>query len=139
MIGPKNESYSSAVARSRDSTFGLILFDWIDKMEPARLKEFDTELLTKCGVWLAGDMSSAAIADVVKIFAAYKIMISHTRANALKYSRAADYRVGFRVSHALTASVQVESPSPNVSLATVYWTTLLDVLCYRGLDRKHLT
>lgn len=83
-------------------------------------------------------MSSTDIADVVKFFKGYHISISG-RAKALDWSRDADCMIGFRVAHAVAASVQAESPGRNVSLATVYWVTLLDVLCYRGLQRNRGT
>lgn len=136
MIGPKNESYSSAVARSRYSTSGLIWFRMIDILDPARLKAFDTELLAKCSVWLAGDMSSKDIADVVTFFLDYNIQISDMQDICLDFSRDDKFTVGFRVNNAINASLLVESPSRNFSLAAVFWNTLLDVLCYRGLDAR---
>lgn len=77
-------------------------------------------------------MSSTDIADVNKFFKEYGISFG---SNA-PYQASAQYTsnsVSWRLNYAIAASV-VRPTVGVVPLATVYWTTLLDVLFYRGLQ-----
>lgn len=122
-----------AIVRARYSTYGLVDLRTVGKINQERLDDFDTKFLAKCHVWLAGDMSSTDITSVKSFFKEYDIPIK-SRQGSLTRKKNPNLALGYRISSAI--AVDVQSPENLSHLSYVYWATLLDVLCFRGLQYK---
>lgn len=78
-------------------------------------------------------MSSTDIADVNKFFQGYGIHIGSSAGYGAVVGNPVN-SVGCRLNYAIASSVVRTRPESDMSI--VYWTTLLDVVFYRGLQDR---
>lgn len=107
----------------------------LDLIDPARLPTFDAQFLVKCREWVCGSSELAPwIADITKFLGGYNINIS----DYAGYVGAAKYpglTIGARANYCLAAnSTYPCAEVDNSTKAIMYWSTIIDILCYRGLQ-----
>lgn len=137
-IGPDGAvPYHMVSTRDRFSHYGLLNMKLLDGINPTLLPTFDIEFVAKCREWLSRLTTTPdRIADINAFFARYGIILS-TRARYKQSSMSPAYSIGDRMNYAIASSSLYRDPKgSSLSLPTIYWMTLQDVICYRGLQDK---
>lgn len=123
-------------ARSRFPHYGLVNLKHIDAIGAARLPTFDAEFLAKVRSWVGGVWYLAPlIADITAFFARYGVYLSDYAGYVKAAKDPGPLSIGQRANYWVAA----DSLFPGASLddgskARLYWCTVVDVLCYRGLQ-----
>lgn len=89
-------------------------------------------------MWLSGSMTPLAVGQALQAFLLlWKIVIASYSEYYVEASKNTSLTVGERVNCAIGGSVLQQGPRAYpLPMLTVYWTTILDILCYRGLQDK---
>lgn len=117
--------------RSRFLQYGLINLRQIDAIGATRLPTFNAEFLTKVHSWVFGVWYlQPLVSDMTAFFACYGIHLTDYTGHVKAAKASGPLSIGDRANHWVAANALF----PGRTDALAYWSTVMDVLCYRGLQ-----
>lgn len=139
LSGPSGPGIApSSIISVRDlfSDYGLVNLAQIAAIDPVRLPTFDAEFLVLCRSWVSDYYHINRLStSITNFLIGYGIKIAHHSEYVTASRDKGVLSIGSRMNYWVGAYSTHQPPElDNISRARIYWRTMMDILCYRGLQ-----